>query len=69
MYHSSFTARQLVNFKKIPMLLETSEASYHAVYDDCTFAFLEHAGVPVKRLELGGFGDSWKWTPAFHGEK
>jgi hypothetical protein len=49
-------ARQLVNFKDIPVLLETSEASYHAVYDDCTYYFLQQAGVPVQRLKLADVG-------------
>ncbi|KAH8819438.1 Alpha/Beta hydrolase protein [Xylogone sp. PMI_703] len=49
-------ARQLVNFKNIPVLLETSEASYHAVYDDCTYQFLLQAGVPVQRLKLADEG-------------
>ena len=51
-------ARQLVNFKNIPVLLETSEASYHAVYDDCTFLFLKQAGVPAERLKLADVGIS-----------
>ncbi|KAF4634792.1 hypothetical protein G7Y89_g3314 [Cudoniella acicularis] len=49
-------ARQLVNLKNIPVLLETSEASYHAVYDGCTFQFLEQAGVPVEWLKLADIG-------------
>lgn len=49
-------ARQLVNFKNIPVLLETSEASYHAVYDDCTFKFLAQAGVPAQRMKLADIG-------------
>jgi pimeloyl-ACP methyl ester carboxylesterase len=49
-------ARQLANFKDIPVLLETSEASYHAVYDDCTYAFLKQAGVPAERLKLADVG-------------
>jgi len=49
-------ARQLVNLRDIPVLLETSEASYHAVYDDCTFAFLKQAGVLVERLKLVDVG-------------
>ena len=48
-------ARQ-VNFKIILVLLETSEASYHAVYDDCTFKFLIHAGVSARRLKVA---DIW----------
>jgi len=47
---------QLVNFKNIPVLLETSEASYHAVYDDCTYEFLVQAGVPAQRLRLADIG-------------
>jgi pimeloyl-ACP methyl ester carboxylesterase len=49
-------ARQLVNFKNIPVLLETAEASYHAVYDDCTYYFLKQAGVPVEHLKLADAG-------------
>jgi pimeloyl-ACP methyl ester carboxylesterase len=49
-------ARQLVNFKDIPVLLETSEASYHAVYDDCTYEFLIQAGVPAQHLKLADIG-------------
>lgn len=49
-------ARQLTSFKNIPVLLETAEASYHAVYDDCTANFLKQAGVPVEHLKLGGAG-------------
>ncbi|RFU24347.1 hypothetical protein B7463_g11991, partial [Scytalidium lignicola] len=49
-------ARQLVNFKNIPVLLETSEASYHAVYDDCTYQFLLQASVPAQRLKLADIG-------------
>jgi hypothetical protein len=41
-----------VNFKKIPVLLETSKASYYVVYNDCTFKFLRQASVPVKRMKL-----------------
>jgi len=49
-------ARQLINLVNIPVLLETSEASYHAVYDDCTYEFLVQAGVPVERLKLADVG-------------
>jgi hypothetical protein len=44
----------------IPILIETSQASYHAVYDHCTVDFLRQAGVTVDfiRLEdLGIFGN------------
>ncbi|RDL31147.1 uncharacterized protein BP5553_09936 [Venustampulla echinocandica] len=49
-------ARQLVNLKNIPVLLETSEASYHALYDGCTYQFLEQAGVHVEWLKLAEAG-------------
>ena len=49
-------ARKLVNLGKVPVLLETGEASYHAVYDDCTYLFLQQAGVPVERLKLADIG-------------
>lgn len=45
-------ARQLINIKSIPVLVENGEASYHAVYDDCTWQFLVQAGVPAERLRL-----------------
>jgi len=38
------------------VLLETSEASYHAVYDDVRFLFLKQAGVPAERLKLADVG-------------
>jgi pimeloyl-ACP methyl ester carboxylesterase len=45
-------ARKLVNLLKIPVLIVTSEASYHAPYDDCTAAYLTQAGVPNRHLHL-----------------
>jgi pimeloyl-ACP methyl ester carboxylesterase len=41
-------ARRLPNLDGIPVLVETAEASFHAVYDGCTVAFLEQAGVDVE---------------------
>ena len=38
------------------MLFVTAEASYHAVYDHCTVAFLRQGGVEVEFLELGEVG-------------
>ncbi len=38
-------ARQLVNLKRVPMLIVVSEASYHAPYDHCTSKYLADAGV------------------------
>jgi pimeloyl-ACP methyl ester carboxylesterase len=45
-------ARKLVNLLKIPVLIVTSEASYHAPYDDCTAGYLTQAGVPNRHLHL-----------------
>jgi pimeloyl-ACP methyl ester carboxylesterase len=49
-------ARQLVNLKAIPFLIVTAEASFHAVYDHSTSAFLQQAGVPVTHWHLEDFG-------------
>jgi pimeloyl-ACP methyl ester carboxylesterase len=54
-------ARQLPNLQKMPILVLTSEASYHAPYDHCTVKFLEQAGVKpsfVKLADLGIRGNS-----------
>jgi pimeloyl-ACP methyl ester carboxylesterase len=49
-------ARRLVNLAEVPVLFVTAEASYHAVYDHCTVAYLRQAGVHVEYLELGEAG-------------
>jgi pimeloyl-ACP methyl ester carboxylesterase len=49
-------ARQLVNLRKIPTLIITGEASYHAQYDQCTARYLEQAGVPVEFVRLEKVG-------------
>jgi pimeloyl-ACP methyl ester carboxylesterase len=49
-------ARRLVSIAKVPVLFVTAEASYHAVYDHCTVAYLRQAGVGVEFLELGEAG-------------
>lgn len=49
-------ARKLSNIAEVPVLFVTSEASYHAVYDYCSVAFLRQAGVQVEYLELGKEG-------------
>lgn len=36
--------RQLTNLKNFPILVVTTEASYHAPYDYCTVEFLKQAG-------------------------
>jgi pimeloyl-ACP methyl ester carboxylesterase len=49
-------ARKLPNLAKIPVLMVTSQASYHAAYDDCTAAYLAQAGVPVRQIHLAELG-------------
>ncbi|KAF2163502.1 hypothetical protein M409DRAFT_26114 [Zasmidium cellare ATCC 36951] len=49
-------ARRLTNLSKIPTLLLTSQASYHAVYDYCTVYFLKQAGVDVEWIHLPDVG-------------
>ena len=53
---ASSTPRKLINLAKIPMILVTAEASYHAPYDFCTVRYLRQAGVNVEHLELGKEG-------------
>jgi len=49
--------RQLINIARVPVLIDTGEASYHAMYDHCTAMFLRQAGVThVEFLELGKAG-------------
>jgi pimeloyl-ACP methyl ester carboxylesterase len=49
-------ARQLPNLKKIPILIISSEASYHASYDHCTAAYLTQAGVANTFIHLADVG-------------
>jgi pimeloyl-ACP methyl ester carboxylesterase len=49
-------ARQLVNVAKVPVLVVTSQASYHAPYDDCTAAYLTQAGVRTQHVHLADLG-------------
>lgn len=49
-------ARQLVNLKKMPIVVVTSEASYHAPYDHCTVKFLKQAGVSPTHMKLADMG-------------
>ena len=54
-------ARTLPNLQKMPILVLTSEASYHAPYDHCTVKYLQQAGVKpsfVKLVDLGIRGNS-----------
>ena len=49
-------ARRLKNLSRIPVLLETGEASSHASYDEFTVLFLRQTGVNVKHLKLADEG-------------
>lgn len=49
-------AKKLVNLVNTPVLVVTSEASYHAPYDYCTVEYLRQAGVNVQHMELGKEG-------------
>ncbi|CRG89144.1 hypothetical protein PISL3812_06180 [Talaromyces islandicus] len=48
--------RQLVNLQDIPVLVVTTEASYHVPYDWCTVKYLRQAGVPTEHLQLPDIG-------------
>ncbi len=53
-------ARQLPRLQRIPILILTAEASYHAPYDHCTVKYLEQAGVHptwIKLAEIGIHGN------------
>jgi pimeloyl-ACP methyl ester carboxylesterase len=49
-------ARKLVNLENIPILVVTSEASYHAPYDHCTVRYLAQAGVKSTHVRLPDIG-------------
>ena len=49
-------ARQLPNLQKMPILVLTSEASYHAPYDHCTVKYLRQAGVQPSVVRLADIG-------------
>lgn len=48
--------RSLPNLQKIPILILTAEASYHAPYDHCTVKYLEQAGVRSTWIPLADVG-------------
>jgi pimeloyl-ACP methyl ester carboxylesterase len=48
--------RQLPNLQKLPILIVTGEASYHAPYDHCTVKYLEQAGVHPTWIKLADAG-------------
>ena len=49
-------AKQLTNLAKIPELVVTGEASFHAPYDYCTVKYLQQVGVDVEYADLGKEG-------------
>jgi pimeloyl-ACP methyl ester carboxylesterase len=49
-------ARRLVNVGRVPVVVVTGEASYHAVFDDATVAYLRQAGVDVDHVHLADEG-------------
>jgi pimeloyl-ACP methyl ester carboxylesterase len=49
-------ARQLPNLERVPILMLTAEASYHAPNDHCTAKFLAQAGVHVDWIKLADVG-------------
>jgi hypothetical protein len=49
-------ARQLPNLQKMPILVLTAEASYHAPYDHCTVKYLQQAGVKPAFIRLADLG-------------
>jgi pimeloyl-ACP methyl ester carboxylesterase len=49
-------ARRLANLADIPVVVITTEASYHAAYDHCTVKYLAQAGVKVTALRLSDHG-------------
>lgn len=55
-YAQQAPARQLPNLQKMPILVLTSEASYHAPYDHCTVNYLQQAGVKPTFIRLADIG-------------
>ncbi|HEY1505552.1 MAG TPA: alpha/beta hydrolase [Stellaceae bacterium] len=55
-YAQAEPARQLPNLQKMPILVITSEASYHAPYDHCTVNYLRQAGVKPSWIKLADRG-------------
>ena len=49
-------ARTLPNLQKLPILVITGEASYHAPYDHCTVKYLQKAGVNPVWIKLADVG-------------
>jgi hypothetical protein len=54
--HQPTPARAMANLAGLPVLVVTSEASYHATYDHLTVDFLHNAGVAAEHVRLGAHG-------------
>jgi len=50
------SVHQLTTLQGVPILMITSEASYHASYDHCTSEYLTQAGVPHTYIRLPDVG-------------
>ena len=48
--------KKLAKISKVPVLIVTGEASFHAPWEHCTVEFLRQAGVKTDWLELGQAG-------------
>jgi len=55
-YRQAEPARRLPNLARVPILVVTAEASYHAPYDHCTVNYLRQAGVEAHWLKLAEHG-------------
>jgi len=55
-YLQAEPARHLPNLRKMPILVVTAEASYHAPYDHCTINYLRQAGVEADWMRLAEHG-------------
>jgi pimeloyl-ACP methyl ester carboxylesterase len=55
-YAQKEPARQLSNLQKMPILVVSAEASYHAPYDHCTVKYLQQAGVKPSFIRLADRG-------------
>ena len=49
-------ARQLPNLQKMPILIVTSDSSFHRGYDHCTVKYLEQGGVHLTWMKLDEIG-------------
>jgi pimeloyl-ACP methyl ester carboxylesterase len=49
-------ARLLPNLQRLPIVILTAEASYHAPYDHCTVKYLEQAGAHPAWIKLADVG-------------